>query len=172
MHYLITGGAGFIGCHLAEKLLERGTFGDRDRRSLHRLDSKYRAAESPARVSYIVESIFNRHLLAELIDDCRRGISSGGFRRRAADRRESGADDREQRQGHRSGVGVCRQEEQESADHQHLGGLRQIDQDLLSGKTILVMGGTQKGRWSYACSKAIDEFLALAYWKEKRFAGG
>jgi len=32
----------------------------------------------------------------------------------------------------------------------------------------LVMGGTQKGRWSYACSKAIDEFLALAYWKEKK----
>ena len=31
----------------------------------------------------------------------------------------------------------------------------------------LVMGGTQKGRWSYACSKAIDEFLALAYWKER-----
>jgi UDP-glucose 4-epimerase len=32
----------------------------------------------------------------------------------------------------------------------------------------LVMGPTSKGRWSYACSKAIDEFLALAYWKEKR----
>jgi len=31
----------------------------------------------------------------------------------------------------------------------------------------LVMGGAQKGRWSYACSKAIDEFLALAYWKER-----
>jgi UDP-glucose 4-epimerase len=31
----------------------------------------------------------------------------------------------------------------------------------------LVMGATTKGRWSYACSKAIDEFLALAYWKEK-----
>ena len=26
---------------------------------------------------------------------------------------------------------------------------------------------TYKGRWSYACSKAIDEFLALAYWKER-----
>src|SRR5262249_52675775 len=25
-----------------------------------------------------------------------------------------------------------------------------------------------KGRWSYACSKAIDEFLAVAYWKEKK----
>jgi UDP-glucose 4-epimerase len=32
----------------------------------------------------------------------------------------------------------------------------------------LVMGATNKGRWSYACSKMIDEFLALAYWKEKR----
>jgi len=30
------------------------------------------------------------------------------------------------------------------------------------------MGPTHKGRWSYACSKAIDEFLAIAYWKEKR----
>ena len=32
----------------------------------------------------------------------------------------------------------------------------------------LVLGPTTKGRWSYACSKAIDEFLALAYHKEKR----
>ncbi len=32
----------------------------------------------------------------------------------------------------------------------------------------LVMGPTHKGRWSYACSKAIDEFLSLAYWHEKR----
>ncbi|HEV8384796.1 MAG TPA: GDP-mannose 4,6-dehydratase [Candidatus Acidoferrales bacterium] len=32
----------------------------------------------------------------------------------------------------------------------------------------LVIGAPIKGRWSYACSKAIDEFLALAYWKERR----
>ncbi|MGH7703130.1 MAG: NAD-dependent epimerase/dehydratase family protein, partial [Gemmatimonadales bacterium] len=32
----------------------------------------------------------------------------------------------------------------------------------------LVLGPTVKGRWSYACSKALDEFLAIAYWKEKR----
>ncbi len=32
----------------------------------------------------------------------------------------------------------------------------------------LVLGATNKGRWSYACSKAIDEFLALAYWREKK----
>jgi UDP-glucose 4-epimerase len=32
----------------------------------------------------------------------------------------------------------------------------------------LVLGATNKGRWSYACSKAIDEFLAIAYWKERK----
>jgi UDP-glucose 4-epimerase len=32
----------------------------------------------------------------------------------------------------------------------------------------LVMGATTRHRWAYACSKALDEFLALAYWKEKR----
>src|SRR3989339_121710 len=32
----------------------------------------------------------------------------------------------------------------------------------------VVLGSTKNGRWSYACSKAIDEFLALAYWREKK----
>jgi UDP-glucose 4-epimerase len=32
----------------------------------------------------------------------------------------------------------------------------------------LVMGATSRGRWSYACSKAVDEFLAIAYWRERR----
>ena len=32
----------------------------------------------------------------------------------------------------------------------------------------LVLGATNKGRWAYACSKAIDEFLALAYWQERK----
>jgi UDP-glucose 4-epimerase len=32
----------------------------------------------------------------------------------------------------------------------------------------LVMGPTNKGRWAYACSKAIDEFLAIAYGKRRR----
>jgi UDP-glucose 4-epimerase len=32
----------------------------------------------------------------------------------------------------------------------------------------LVLGPTSKGRWSYAASKALDEFLALSYWKERK----
>jgi UDP-glucose 4-epimerase len=31
----------------------------------------------------------------------------------------------------------------------------------------LQMGATDKARWAYACSKAIDEFLAMAYWRER-----
>ncbi|OLD47957.1 MAG: nucleoside-diphosphate sugar epimerase, partial [Gemmatimonadetes bacterium 13_1_40CM_2_60_3] len=31
----------------------------------------------------------------------------------------------------------------------------------------LVLGSTKRGRWSYACSKAVDEFLAIAYWRER-----
>ena len=38
-----------------------------------------------------------------------------------------------------------------------------------SGKTTTSCSGpTSKHRWAYACSKAIDEFLALAYWKERK----
>jgi UDP-glucose 4-epimerase len=32
----------------------------------------------------------------------------------------------------------------------------------------LVLGPTTKGRWSYAASKALDEFLALSYWRERK----
>ena len=32
----------------------------------------------------------------------------------------------------------------------------------------LVLGQTRQHRWAYACSKAMDEFLALAYWKERK----
>ena len=35
----------------------------------------------------------------------------------------------------------------------------------------LVMGATTRHRWAYACSKALDEFLALAYWQAEKAAG-
>ena len=35
----------------------------------------------------------------------------------------------------------------------------------------LVLGQARQHRWAYACSKAIDEFLALAYWKERKMPG-
>ncbi len=47
-------------------------------------------------------------------------------------------------------------------------GLRKSNQKSFKEDGDLILGSTTKGRWSYACSKAIDEFLALAYWKEKK----
>ena len=48
----------------------------------------------------------------------------------------------------------------------HVGGLRQEASTCRSARDAdLVMGPTPKHRWAYACSKALDEFLALAYWK-------
>ena len=38
---------------------------------------------------------------------------------------------------------------------------------LPRGRRPASSGRRRKGRWSYACSKAIDEFLALAYWRER-----
>jgi hypothetical protein len=70
MHYLITGGAGFIGSHLAEKLLsERHTvtvIDDLCTGSIQNIEY----LKSKRGFHYIVDSIFNRPLLAELIDDC------------------------------------------------------------------------------------------------------
>ena len=130
MRYLITGGAGFIGCHLAERLLSAGHAVTVIRRSLHRLDPKYRATESTgAGFSYVVESIFNRPLLAELIDDCDAVFhlaASVGVRLIV----ESPVRTIETNvKGTEVVLEFARQEEKESADRQHLGGLRQVDQD-------------------------------------------
>ena len=69
MRYLITGGAGFIGSHLAERLLDRG---DRvvvlDNLSTGSVEN-IRHLKSSAQLQYHLDNIENRQLLAELVDD-------------------------------------------------------------------------------------------------------
>src|SRR2546421_12797325 len=69
MRYLITGGAGFIGSHLAERLLDRG---DRvvllDNLSTGSVEN-IRHLKSSGRMQYHLDNIENRQLLAELVDD-------------------------------------------------------------------------------------------------------
>src|SRR5688500_18732706 len=70
MHYLITGGAGFIGSHLVEKVLSKGhrvtVMDDLCTGAIHNIEHlKHKQG-----FEYIIDTIFNRPLLAELVDEC------------------------------------------------------------------------------------------------------
>jgi UDP-glucose 4-epimerase len=164
----LTGGAGFIGSHLAERLLELGhEVLVLDNLSTGSIDNISHLKGLP-RFSYVVDSVTNEPLLAEMIDRC-----DVVFHLAAA-------------------VGVKLIVEQpvhtiETNVHgtevvlKHAGKKKKLvfiaSTSEVYGKSIavpfresadLVLGPSEKHRWAYACSKLIDEFLALAYWKEKK----
>jgi UDP-glucose 4-epimerase len=168
MRALITGGAGFIGSHLSEALLDGGhQVLVLDNLSTGSIDN---IAHLKGRrgFEYFIDSVDNEPLLAELIDR-----SDVVFHFAAA-------------------VGVKLIVEQpvhtiETNVHgtevvlKHANKKKKLvvvaSTSEVYGKSNdvpfkedsdLVMGPTPKHRWAYACSKAIDEFLALAYWKERK----
>jgi UDP-glucose 4-epimerase len=165
---LITGGAGFIGSHLSEMLLDRGhDVLILDNLSTGSIDNISHLKGRPG-FEYFIDSVNNEPLLAELIDR-----SDVVFHFAAA-------------------VGVKLIVEQpvytiETNVHgtevvlKHANKKKKLvviaSTSEVYGKSVdfpfredsdLVMGPTPKHRWAYACSKAIDEFLALAYWKERK----
>jgi UDP-glucose 4-epimerase len=165
---LITGGAGFIGSHLAERLLEDGhEVMVLDNLSTGSIDN-ITHLKGRSGFSYTIESVTNESLLAELIDG-----SDVVFHLAAA-------------------VGVKLIVEQpvhtiETNVHgtevvlKHANKKKKLvfiaSTSEVYGKSTdvpfreaadLVLGPSAKHRWAYACSKLIDEFLALAYWKEKK----
>lgn len=168
MRALITGGAGFIGSHLAERLLTRGDevliLDDLSTGSVENI----RHLKDNERFHYFLDSIQNRSLLAELVDE-----SDVVFHLAAA-------------------VGVrLIVESPVRTIETNVNGTQFVLEAALKKKKLvftastsevygkslqvpfhedadLVLGPTTKGRWSYAASKALDEFLALSYWKEKK----
>ena len=168
MKALITGGAGFVGSHLAEHLLAQGhEVLVLDNLSTGSIDN---IAHLKGRrgFDYTIDSVSNGPLVAELIDQ-----SDVVFHLAAA-------------------VGVKLIVEQpvhtiETNVHgtevvlQHASKKKKLvfiaSTSEVYGKSAdvpfredadLVLGPTTKHRWAYACSKMLDEFLALAYWKERR----
>lgn len=168
MRILITGGAGFIGSHLAERHLHRGDevyiIDDLSTGSMENIEH----IKNHPGFHYALDSVTNQQLVAELVDLC-----DATYHLAAA-----------------VGVKLIVESPVRTIETNIRGTEIVLAQAAKKRKRVLitstsevygkretipfredddlVMGATNKGRWSYACSKAIDEFLAIAYWKEKK----
>ena len=168
MRYLITGGAGFIGSHLAEELLRRGhevfVLDDLSTGSINNI----RHLKTHDRFHYTIDTVMNRQLTAELIDaaDIVYHLAAAVGVKLIVE----------------SPVRTIETNIQATEIVLSLANKKKRPVFVASTSEVygkssdipfredgdLVMGATTKGRWSYACSKAIDEFLTIAYWKERK----
>src|SRR5918999_2462812 len=167
MRHLITGGAGFIGSHLAEELLGRG-------HRVHVLDDlstgaieNVRHLKSEPGFEYTIDSAADGRLVAELVDE-----ADVVYHLAAAVGVELIVDSPVrtiETNVHCTEVVLAAANKKKkpvflASTSEVYGKSSELpyreDGDLL-------LGPTSTGRWSYACSKAIDEYLALAYWKER-----
>jgi UDP-glucose 4-epimerase len=168
MRFLITGGAGFVGSHLAEELLARG-------HTVHVLDDLSTGSmvniahlRYAQRFEYTIDSADNDRVVAELVDS-----ADAVYHLAAAVGVELIVEspvNTIQTNVHCTEVVLSHAAKKRkplfvASTSEVYGKSMQLpfreDGDLLMGPTML-------GRWAYACSKAIDEFLAIAYWRERR----
>jgi UDP-glucose 4-epimerase len=168
MKYLVTGGAGFIGSHLSEELLSRGdevcVIDDLSTGSR----GNVRHLEAQTAFRHVHDTVLNWHLMAELVDQADVVLHLAAA----------------------VGVRLIVESPVRTIETNIRG--TEIVLSLAAGKRKpvvifstsevygkssrarfcetddLVLGPTLKGRWSYAASKIIDEFLALAHFKEKK----
>jgi len=164
---LITGGAGFIGSHLAERLLAGSdSVSVIDDLSTGSMDNIAHLRGS-ARFQHVIASITEKSLLAELVDEADVVVhlaAAVGVRLivespvRTIETNVHGTElvlELANKKKKRVVVASTSEVYGKSAAVPF-----REDGDL-------VLGATSRGRWSYACSKAIDEFLAIAYWRER-----
>jgi UDP-glucose 4-epimerase len=168
VRFLITGGAGFIGSHLADELLGRGDH-------VHVLDDlstgsidNLRHLKGRPGFEYTIDSAANAPVVAELVDSAdvvfhlAAAVGVQLIVESPVRTIETNVHCTEvvlaQASKKKKPVFIASTSEVygKSADLPY-----REDGDL-------ILGATTKGRWSYACSKAIDEFLAIAHWKERK----
>ena len=168
MRVLITGGAGFIGSHLADAYLQRGDeVSVIDDLSTGTIDN-IQHLKSDAKFRYTVDSVHNQPVTAELIDQSDIVVhlaAAVGVRLIV----ESPVRTIETNVRGTEVVLALANKKQKRVLIASTSEVYGLSADVpFREDGNLVMGATTKGRWSYACSKAIDEFLALAYWREKK----
>lgn len=168
MRVLITGGSGFIGSHLADHYLSRGDeVSIIDDLSTGSIENIAHLKSNP-RFHYTIDTVQNTPLVAELADACDIIVhlaAAVGVKLIV----ESPVRTIETNvRGTEVLLSVANKKKKRIliASTSEVYGLSTDVPFREDGN--LVMGATTKGRWSYACSKAIDEFLALAYWREKK----
>ena len=168
MKVLITGGAGFIGSHLAERHLGLGddvyVVDDLSTGSMANIQH----LKIHPQFAYSIDSVTNTHLMAELVDLCDviyhlaaavgvRLIMESPVRTIETNVR---------------GTEIVLQLAETKRKRVLLTSTSEVygkrEQVPFREDDDLVWGPTNKSRWSYACSKAIDEFLAIAYWRERK----
>ena len=168
MKVLVTGGAGFIGSHLAEELCVQGN-------QVHIIDDlstgnieNIEHLKGEKNFHYLIDSIQNYQIMAELIDKCDviyHLAAAVGVRLivespvRTIETNIAGTEIVLNLANKKKKKVIITSSSEVYGKSNNLPFKENGD---------LVLGPTYKGRWSYACSKAIDEFLAIAYYKEKK----
>jgi UDP-glucose 4-epimerase len=164
---LITGGAGFLGSHLAEALIARGdTVYVLDNLSTGSIEN-IEHLKTDRRFHYAIDSVINEPVTAELIDrvDVVFHLAAAVGVRLIV---ESPVNTIETNVHGTEMVLKLANKKKKKVLVASTSEVYGKSEDVpFHEEADLVMGPTSKGRWSYACSKAIDEFLALAYHKEK-----
>jgi UDP-glucose 4-epimerase len=168
MRVLITGGAGFVGSHLAEALLARGdevfVLDDLSTGSIENISH----LKTNPLFHYTIDTVANEPVLAELIDRCDTIVHLAA----AVGVKLIVESPVRTIETNVHGTEVVLK----IANKKKKLVLIASTSEVYGKSTVvpfqedadLVLGPTTKHRWAYACSKMIDEFLALAYWKERK----